>query len=66
MRFEVFTVVKIQVEVFWVVIPCSVAVRYQCFGGEDGGRKVPKNVGIHHNTTQCHNLEDDLKQDTGI
>jgi hypothetical protein len=26
MRFEVFTAVKIQVEVFWVVIPCSVVV----------------------------------------
>jgi expansin (peptidoglycan-binding protein) len=27
-RFEVFTVVKIQVEVFWIVAPCSVAVGY--------------------------------------
>jgi hypothetical protein len=25
-RFEFFTVVKIQIEVFWVVTPCSVAV----------------------------------------
>jgi hypothetical protein len=32
-RFEVFTVVKIQVEVFWVVMPRSVAVGYQHFGG---------------------------------
>jgi hypothetical protein len=24
--------VKIQVEVFWVVTPCSVVVGYQCFG----------------------------------
>jgi len=32
-RFEVFTAVKIQVQVFWVVMPCSVAVRYRCFGG---------------------------------
>jgi len=27
-----FTAVKIQVQVIWVVIPCSVAVGYQCFG----------------------------------
>jgi hypothetical protein len=31
--FEVFMMVKIQVEVFWVVTPCNVAVGYQCFGG---------------------------------
>jgi hypothetical protein len=27
-RFEVFTAVTIQVKVFWIVIPCSVVVRY--------------------------------------
>jgi len=32
-RFEVFTAVKILVEVFRVVTPCSAAVEYQCFGG---------------------------------
>jgi hypothetical protein len=26
-------VVKIQVWVLWIVMPCSVAVGYQCFGG---------------------------------
>jgi len=26
-------VVKIQVEVFWVVTPCSAVLGYQCFGG---------------------------------
>jgi hypothetical protein len=31
-RFEVFMAVKIHVEVFWVVTPCSVVVRYQRFG----------------------------------
>jgi len=45
-RFEVFMVMKIQVEVFWVVTSCSVRVGYQCFRGpcclhllhpEDGG-----------------------------
>jgi hypothetical protein len=33
MRFEVFMEVKIQVEVFWVLKPCSVVVAYQQFGG---------------------------------
>jgi hypothetical protein len=28
-KFEVFTAVKIHVEVFWVVTPCSVVVGYQ-------------------------------------
>jgi len=32
MRFEDFTVLKIQVVVFWVVMPCSVVVGYQHFG----------------------------------
>jgi len=32
-RFEVPTVVKIQVEVLCVVVPCSVMVRHQSFGG---------------------------------
>jgi hypothetical protein len=53
-RFWVFTVVKIQVEVFWDVMPCSVVVGYQHFGGPyclhlqggDGGSKVQQNVGI--------------------
>jgi hypothetical protein len=30
-RFEVFTAVMFQVEVFWVVTPCSVAVGYRHF-----------------------------------
>jgi len=38
-RFEIFMVVKIQVEVFWHVIPCSVQ-------GEDGASKVHQNVDI--------------------
>jgi hypothetical protein len=29
--FEVFTAVKIEVKVFWVVTLCSVVVGYQCF-----------------------------------
>jgi hypothetical protein len=31
MRLEVFTAVRIQVEVLWVVTPCSVVVGYQRF-----------------------------------
>jgi hypothetical protein len=31
-RFEVFMAVKIQVKVFWVVIPCSAVVGYYCLG----------------------------------
>jgi hypothetical protein len=30
---EAFTVVKIQVEVFWAVTPCNVVVGYRCFRG---------------------------------
>jgi len=32
-RFDVFTAVMFQVDVFWVMTPCSVAVRCQRFGG---------------------------------
>jgi len=32
-RFEVFTTVKIQFVVFWLIAPCSVVVGYQSFGG---------------------------------
>jgi len=32
-RSEIFTPVKILVEVFWVVSPCSVVVGYQRFRG---------------------------------
>jgi len=44
--------VLFEVEVFWVVTPCSVVVGYQCFWGpsclhcEDGGSKVLWNIGI--------------------
>jgi hypothetical protein len=33
LSFQAFIVMMIQVEVFWVVTPCSVVVGYQCFRG---------------------------------
>jgi hypothetical protein len=32
-RLEVFTAVKMQVKVFWLVMPSSVVIGNQCFGG---------------------------------
>jgi hypothetical protein len=60
MRFEVFTVVNIQVKVFQAVTPCSFVAELAAFifrvkCSEDGGSKVLQNVGIllqHHITTQ--------------
>jgi len=40
-RFEVLTVVKIQVKDFWVVMPC-----YLHLHREDGGSMEPRNVCI--------------------
>jgi hypothetical protein len=41
---------RVQVEAFWVVIPCSVVVGYQRSGGplhpEDGGSRVLRNIRI--------------------
>jgi len=59
MRFEVFTVTKIQVVVFWVLMQCSGVVGYHYFRGtccfhlchpEDGGSKILQNTDIlpHH------------------
>jgi hypothetical protein len=48
-RFEVFTAVKIQVEVFWVMTPYSVVSRGPLclhLHPEDGGSKVLRNVDI--------------------
>jgi len=52
---------KIQVEVFRVVSLCSVAVRYQGFGGrypDVGGSKVPETLVSCCNNTRSHNPED--------
>jgi hypothetical protein len=59
-RFESFMVVKIQVKVICVIMPCSIVAGYHHFGGpwclhpEDGGSKIFQNV----NTTQHHIPED--------
>jgi len=63
MIFEVFTVVKIHIEVFWIVTSCSVVVGYQNFGGpcclhlQDEVTLVS-----YHKLIRRHNPEDrDLK-----
>jgi hypothetical protein len=65
-RFEVFTAMKIQLEVFWVVTPCSVVLGKQRFRGpcrlhlqdEDGGGMVPRNVG----TLSQHYMKSQLRR----
>jgi hypothetical protein len=41
-RFEVFKVMTIQVEVIWIVMPCNIVVRYQSFGGPCSLLKMEK------------------------
>jgi len=59
---EIFTAVMFQAEVFWVVTPCNIVVRYQRFGDpyslqdpQDGGSMDLRNVGIlpqHYTASQ--------------
>jgi len=59
MRFQVFTVAKIQVKVFWVVMLCSVTGHkhlqghccLQLLHSDDGGSRVLCNNGI---SPQCY------------
>jgi hypothetical protein len=51
-RFEVFTAVKMQVEVFWVVTSRSVVVGYQRFGGPCC-LHLHGNEGSHRGLTGC-------------
>jgi hypothetical protein len=59
MGLGVFTVVKIQVEVFRVVMPCSVIVRYQHFGRPCWmeAARFSKTLVSYCNTTWHHNPE---------
>jgi hypothetical protein len=65
MRFEVYTVVKIQVA-FWVVMLCSVVVGCHCFGGpcciylilKMEAAMSSKTMVSFCITIQHHNLED--------
>jgi hypothetical protein len=50
-RFEVFTAVKIQVEVFWIVTPCRFVVGYQHFRGIRRLRLHPEDGDGTLNTT---------------
>jgi hypothetical protein len=67
-RFEVLTVVEIQIEVFWVVTQCSAVVGYQRFRGPwcpifRDAAKSSETLASYHNTTLRHNPEDlDLKR----
>jgi len=65
--FQVFTAVKIQVEVLWAVTPCSVAAGFQCFrrtllppssGWSYFTAWSCKTLASYRNTTGCHSLED--------
>jgi hypothetical protein len=56
-RFEVFTAVKNQADVFWVVTPCSVATPLDL---EDEDDKVLWNIGIlpqHYMASQFETLD---------
>jgi len=57
-RFEVFKVMHIHVEIFWIMTPCHEVVEYQRFGGPcwiylQGGEKIlvyslrPQDGGSH-------------------
>jgi hypothetical protein len=47
-----------QVEVFWVVTPCSVVVGHHCLRGPCCLHLQPETLVSYHSTTRHHNPED--------
>jgi hypothetical protein len=59
-RFEVFTVVKIQIEVFWVLMLCTAEVGHQCFGMKMEAARSSETLISYQNTTQYHKSHLDI------